>query len=242
MPWLHRIPFWLSWNGYRGSQFFWPLFVLFKKQPDSKAVVLPNTFPLLKNDKDWISKTIYEGTYERSLLHFLSSMKFSGMVVDIGANIGVTLWHGLKNCSNETTFIAVEPSRQCFPGLNLTLSQLGIKGTVIECAVAQWNGIQTIYGIQNQAHSGGASLIDHDGLRGESEEVEVRKLDTILEELCPGKTISLLKIDTEGYESFVLAGATGILSSGLVELIILEVSPNFGEVGYLKNLKNVIGE
>ncbi len=242
MPWLHRIPFWLSWNGYRGSQFFWPLFELFLKQPDSKMIMLPNTFPLFTSQKDWISKTIYEGTYERSLLRFLESLTLSDVVIDVGANIGVTLWHGLRDCADETTYLAIEPSRQCWPGLSLTTSKIGIEGEFIKCAVGEFNEYQTIHGVENEAHSGGASLINHNGLRGHSEKVMVQKLDTLIEEHSKDKVISLLKIDTEGYESFVITGAKKTLSSGLVQVIVLEVSPNFGEVDYLRTLSNTIGE
>ena len=86
-----------------------------------------------------------------------------------------------------------------------------------------------------------ASLISHSGLRGHSELVEVRTLDSVLLEYFTGSTISLLKIDTEGFESHVIRGALATLRSGQVELIIMEVSPNFGEVSYLRSLNNLLG-
>lgn len=194
------------------------------------------------NEKDWISKTIYQGTYERSLLHFLNSLVFSSLIVDVGANIGVTLWHGLKNSDLDTRFMAFEPSKQCLPGLRMATSYMAHKGHLLEYAIGDLDGIQIMYGIQNELHSGGASLISHSGLRGDSEDVEVRKLDSIIAEYFHKLPISLLKIDTEGYESHVIDGAKELLQSGVIEMIIMEVSPNFGSVSYLRNVKQLLGE
>jgi FkbM family methyltransferase len=242
MPLLHRFPFWFSWNGFRGSQFIWALFGSLKKLPDSKEIQLPNTFPLIVKEKDWISKTIYQGTYERSLLHFLDSLVLSNLIVDVGANIGVTLWHALRNSKRDARFIAFEPSKQCLPGLSMATSHMENKGHVFGYAIGDTDGIQTMHGIENEVHSGGASLISHSGLRGHSEDVVVRRLDSLVSEYFNGQPVSLLKIDTEGYESHVIGGAERLLESGLIEIIIMEVSPNFGDVSYLKNMNQLLGE
>jgi FkbM family methyltransferase len=242
IPKQHRIPFWYSWNGFRGSHFLWGFISIAKQAPNLSEVQLPNGFPMIVNDEDWISKTIYQGTYERSLLRFLDSLILSSLVVDVGANIGVTLWHALRNSEPDTTYIAFEPSKQCLQGLKITTSRLSRNGYVLEFAVGDSNGTQALHGIENEMHSGGASLISHSGLRGHSEDVEVRKLDTVLDEYLNGTPVSLLKIDTEGYEGYVIAGGSKLLESGLVEIIVMEVSPNFGEVSYLNNLKDLLGE
>jgi FkbM family methyltransferase len=241
MPLLHRFPFWYSWNGFRGSQFIWALFGVLKKLPDSKDIQLPNKFPLIVNEKDWISKTIYHGTYERSLLHFLDSLVLSSLMVDVGANIGVTLWHALRNSKHGTRYMAFEPSKQCLPGLLMATSHLHNEGQVFGYAIGHADGIQTMHGIENEMHSGGASLISHSGLRGRSEDVDVRKLDSLVPQYSNGVPISLLKIDTEGYESHVISGAKNILESGLIEIVIMEVSPNFGDVSYLKEVNQLLG-
>jgi FkbM family methyltransferase len=209
--------------------------------PDSKEIQLPNSFPIIVNEKDWISKTIYQGTYERSLLHFLNSLVLSSLIVDVGANIGVTLWHSLKNSKRDAWFMAFEPSKQCLPGLLLATAHMDNKGHVLGYAIGDSDGIQTMHGIENEVHSGGASLISHSGLRGHSEDVDVRRLDSLLAEYSDGVPISLLKIDTEGYESHVIGGANTLLESGLIEMIIMEVSPNFGDVSYLKNVSLLLG-
>jgi FkbM family methyltransferase len=241
MPLLHRFPFWYSWNGFRGSQFIWAIFGIFQKLPDAKIVQLPNSFPMIVSERDWISKTIYQGTYERPLLHFLKSLVLTNVMLDVGANIGVTLWHTLRNSSKDTGYLAFEPSKQCAPGLNLVTSHLHNEGRVLSYAIGDTDGNQALHGIENPFHSGGASLIEHSGLRGETELVEVRKLDSLAAAFFEGQSVALLKIDTEGYESHVIDGAKNLLESGKVEIIVMEVSPNFGDVSYLRTIKGLVG-
>lgn len=207
---------------------------------ESEVVKLPNGFPLLVNSRDWISKTIYEGTYERALLHFLDSLAIADASIDVGANIGVTLWHGLKGGAPGATFMAFEPSAQCYEALSLTRSRISHKGKIFEYAIGEADETRTIYGLDNQAHSGAASLTFHSGLRGEQGKVRVCKLDSVLREELGERSVSLLKIDTEGHEAQVVNGAKELLQSGKVEIIVMEVSPNFGSVNYLKTVYELL--
>ena len=200
----------------------------------------PNGFPLRVDSKDWISKTIYEGTYERALLHFLDSLVLRVSSVDVGANIGVTLWHSLKNSETSATFMAFEPSAQCFDALSGTCADLRNLGQIYDFAIGSADESRAIYGLGNQLHSGAASLISHSGVRGEKGEVQVRKLDSVLEESIGNNSVSLLKVDTEGYEAEVVNGASTSLSTGKIEIIVMEVSPNFGSVDYLNYLSQLL--
>lgn len=242
LPRFHRFAFWYAWNGFRSPQLLWRLVRLLRRVGTPSTVRLPNGFPLVVNDKDWISKTIYEGTYERSLLHFLESLELSDRVLDVGANIGVTLWHSLKNSPPDAHFLAFEPSKQCSDGLRLTTSHVNRGGSILDFAIGDSNGIRTIYGVDNDAHSGGASLIQHSGLRGHSEKIEVRTLDSVLNNIDSNSIISMLKIDTEGFEAQVIAGATTLLASQRIEMLVMEVSPNFGEIGYLNDVHRLLGK
>ena len=196
---------------------------------------------MIVSERDWTSKTIYQGTYERPLLHFLKSLVLANIMLDVGANIGVTLWHALRNSNNNTEYLAFEPSRQCASGLSLVTSHLHKEGRVLSYAIGDADGNQASHGIENPFHSGGASLIEHSGLRGQTELVEVRKLDSLAAAFFEGQSVGLLKIDTEGYESHVIDGAKNLLESGKVEIIVMEVSPNFGDVSYLRTIKELLG-
>lgn len=241
-PFTHRVAFGVASKGWRGSQFLWKIVTILQKVKEVEYVRLPNGFPLLANSKDWISKTIYEGTYERALLHFLGGLAMKDVYVDVGANIGVTLWHSLKGSASTATFMAFEPSAQCFEALGNTRSDISNLGQIFDFAIGEADEIRTIFGLENQAHSGAASLASHPGIRGEQGEVRVCKLDTVLRENLGDRSISLLKVDTEGYEAQVVSGAKETFLSGKIEIIVMEVSPNFGSVEYLNTLSLLLGE
>jgi len=241
-PFTHRVAFAIASSGWRGSQFLWKIATRLQKVHEGEIVRLPNNFPLRIDSKDWISKTIYEGTYERALLHFLDSLALKDCSIDVGANIGVTLWHSLKKSNPSATYVAFEPSSQCFEPLNGTCADLINSGQIYDFAIGSADESRTIYGLGNQLHSGAASLIPHSGVRGEKGEVQVRKLDSVLQEYLGDNLISLLKIDTEGYEAQVINGAANTLASGKTEIIIMEVSPNFGSVDYLNYLSQLLDQ
>ena len=165
LPWTHRIAFAVASSGWRGSQFFWKIAAGLQKVKEGEIVRLPNGFPLRIDSMDWISKTIYEGTYERALLHFLDSLALKDCSIDVGANIGVTLWHSLKNSKPTATYMAFEPSSQCFAPLNSTCADLINSGQIYDFAIGSADESRSIYGLGNQLHSGAASLISHSGVR-----------------------------------------------------------------------------
>lgn len=241
-PLAHRAAFYFAKNGWRGSQFIWKAVSKLQKVNDGDSIRLADGFPLLMDSNDWISKTIYEGTYERALLKFLDGLELTEMYVDVGANIGVTLWHSLKGSQPTATFMAFEPSAQCFKALSNTRADIRNLGQILDFAIGESDGKGTLFGLGNQAHSGAASLVTHPGIRGGHGEVKVSKLDTVIEEPSGKLSISLLKIDTEGYEAQVVEGAQKILLSGKVEIIVMEVSPNFGSVEFLNTVDKLLGD
>lgn len=240
LPFVHKIAFAFASSGWRGSQLLWKAAVTFHKASEGETIQLPNGFPVRIDSKDWISKTIYEGTYERALLHFLDSLALKDLCIDVGANIGVTLWHSLKNSAPSATFLAFEPSAQCFDALNNSRDDISNSGQIFDFAIGEADESRTIYGLKNESHSGAASLISHWGVRGEKGEVQVQKLDSVLKEYLGNNSISLLKVDTEGYEEQVVRGARSTLMSGKIEIIVMEVSPNFGSVEYLYDVNQLL--
>ena len=242
MPITHVLAFNFASSGMRGSRYIWKLAYFAERKPlAGSLVVLPDGFPLAVDENDWISRTIYEGTYERPLLQFLDSLRISETVIDVGANIGVTLWHALYGKDTNSSFLAFEPSRQCVQSLRMVSTKLDVEGRIYNLALGETNEVRTIYGLGNQLHSGLASLIPNTNSEGTQEAVQVRNLDSILQEHTAQGGISLLKIDTEGYEEFVIRGSERIFSSGLIGVFVIEVSPEFGEVVYLDNVDRCLG-
>ena len=242
-PIPHKIAYWLSWNGYLGSHIYWKVALFFSKVEEDVIYKLPNGFILRADSKDWTSRTIYEGTYERALLQFLSSHRFSGLYIDVGANIGSTLFSAMTD-NFDATYLAFEPSIQCHTAINSLEKELQQKGRVEIFAVGEAHGNGSLFGSNNPNHSGAASLLNLTNANVTQQDVEIIALDEYIQneygtfEL----DISILKIDTEGFEQEVIKGAKRILATNSIGILILEVSPNFGDTSWIKELPTYIGQ
>jgi FkbM family methyltransferase len=241
MPIAHRVAYHYSKKGFIGSSHIWRIARKLGRQISGEMVTLPSGFPLLISKSDWIARTIYEGTYERPLLKFLSKVEVEGTFIDVGANIGVTLWSGMKGSSTGAEFIAVEPSQQCQNSLTLVSSLIEYSGRIVMTALGETNEEKTMYGLNNPQQSGGASLLNHFGLKGERCNVQVQTLDDLLSQHSPKLPVYMLKVDTEGFEEQVLEGSKRLISGNSLGIYILEVSPSFSSTKWVKDLHNDIG-
>jgi FkbM family methyltransferase len=228
MPAIHRFAYHFSYAGYRGSSAIWWVAKRLQNFPRGEIVRTPNGFPLTINNQDWTAKTIYEGTYERALLKLLATLDIKDLLIDVGANLGVTLWHGMLNANLQARYICFEPTTACQPELIRVTESLAQKGEILQKSVGDFDGIAKIYGIQNAKHSGSASLVINSGL-GNEEITEVVKLDTILAQKNLMARVSLIKIDTEGYEPQVIRGLKKTLQLKLINILIMEVTPGFSD-------------
>lgn len=241
IPTLHKFAHSYSENGFRGSHLLWRTVVKVSNFPQGSYLRTRNGFPVYIDKNDWISKTVYEGTYERALIQFLKTLALRNLFVDVGANIGYILWHGLLNSKETSKYLAFEPSEKCLGSLEAVKLLLPRTGQVLPFALSDEEGSYPLYGTDYKNHSGSASLEKHAGISEHSSEVEVRRLDLVLENLSEESSISLLKIDTEGHESRVIDGAAATLRSGKVEIAIIEISPNFGPVEFIKKIDGYLG-
>lgn len=240
MPLLHRMAYRWAWYGLRSPQLVWKFVSILKSRPKEAKVLTPNGFPLFHQDSDYIANAIYLGTFERPLLKFLNSLSLQNLIIDVGANIGVTLWHSLKHANLTASFVAFEPSLQCINQLTSITSMLTVPGKIICSALGAADSQEMIFGLNNPNHSGAASLATK--LGHDASVIEVNKLDTIAPNLLSNNTIiSLLKIDVEGYEPQVIQGAKVTLKSHKPEIIVLEVSPSLGFPEHLNELHKIIG-
>ncbi len=167
-----------------------------------------------------VEQSLHEtGTYEKGVLGFMEDFLNPGDVfVDIGANIGLMSIFAAK-CVGENGHV------HAFEALPKTELILHENSEINDCknmtihgfALGAEKGIATIY--ENiQINRGGASLVVDDGSEGT--QISVEALDDIYAAEAP---ISMVKIDVEGYEPYVLAGAKKTLSR-CRPIVIIEVS------------------
>ena len=142
--------------------------------------------------------------------------------IDVGANIGYFSCLMSKLAGPSGTVLAVEPEPNNLKLLerNLKINRL-TNVTVHACALGAREGTAKL-GLYKPANRGRHSILDADP--GRSVEVKVRTLDELARSSAGGIAVwSLVKIDVEGYEGFVLAGAKETLPR--MESLVMEFSP-----------------
>jgi FkbM family methyltransferase len=143
-------------------------------------------------------------------------------VVDAGANIG---WFSLvaEQCVGPRGRVyAFEPQPKILPYLRRTIADNGLAGHVSVHGVALSDrfGESAMSWDPVGANMGRAFLGPPQDRHEDLGTVPVAPLDSIL----PNETIAFMKIDTEGAEALVLAGATQLITRSL-PIVMLEILP-----------------
>jgi FkbM family methyltransferase len=156
---------------------------------------------------DYIStQIILDGIYERDelelLTQWLSSFAFSnmfnGLAVDVGANVGN---HSLYLSGFFSEVLAFEPHPLTYKLLSINTEVAG-NVTCFNCGLSNFETpASMLVGGRNM----GEARVARTGNSTEPQ-VQLKTLDSILKEAV-SKPIRLIKIDVEGHESEVIAGA-----------------------------------
>ena len=183
--------------------------------------------------RDGIGRHIAKyGEHEPVLTQFIADRLAAGkpgLFIDVGANLGWHTLHAARHAMIECV-VAFEPDP-----FNVRLLERNLKanriGNVIVCtaAVGAAAGTARLYRYKPSNLGRHSLLCDH-GLGFSA--VAIRDLDRALDDLHLGeRPIRVLKIDVEGYEPAVIAGAARALQR--TETVILEYSPALSRAGRL---------
>jgi len=147
----------------------------------------------------------------------------SALVVDVGANLG---WHALHAAKhrNVAQVIAFEPDPFNAWLLHRNVTENGAGNVIVETrALGARPGVATLFHYKSSNAGRHSLAVDH-GFG--SRQVPLIDLDGALSELgFAGRRIALIKIDVEGYEPAVLAGARGALARS--DAVLMEYSPDW---------------
>lgn len=177
------------------------------------------------------------GIHEQHITQFLGQILRAGdTCVDVGANIGYFTNQMAALVGTRGRVIALEPVPETFAVLTRNTQLANQFGTVVialraaassETAQVQINRKQfcTYHEVERLTDGHGTSVDTARGVR----------LDQELPRIGMSRRVRLLKIDVEGHEYQALRGCEGLLSAGLVDHLIIEVTPGdkLHEIGRL---------
>ncbi len=167
------------------------------------------------------------GSWEAGETRFMRSVLAPGQtVVDVGANIGWFTLAAAQCVGPGGRVHAFEPQARIFRYLARTIADNGLLGRVLPYEMAlsdRWGSVEMAWN-PNSANMGHAWLAAAPQPGGSLGLVRTGVLDDIL-----GATkVDFIKLDTEGAEALVLAGAARILQASR-PIVMLEILPAYLE-------------
>lgn len=187
-----------------------------------KYYVKDYTCNLVYNRYTYIGNEFFNGRlFEKGEVDFLKNKleaAASPILIDIGANVGLHTINLAKAIQTLKVF-SFEPSPKTYQLLaeNIKSNNLTQRVTLFNLALSETAGFADFYETSDDAFN---SLKDT-GRREVKEitKVKVSRLDD-MSEIMSLPTISLIKIDVEGFENEVLNGATGVLKKYMPDLFV----------------------
>jgi FkbM family methyltransferase len=163
------------------------------------------------------------GSYEEHIAELFGYLVKPGdRCIDVGANVGVHTVRLAKMVGQHGEVIAVEPDQELARrAINNTLLNQLLNVRVIQAAVCERSGDRVLLyrPDSRDANKGRASMLPHSYLTGDTATVETVSIDEINHE-----PVALIKIDVEGCESAVAAGASNTIEA-YSPSIIFEYAP-----------------
>lgn len=169
---------------------------------------------------------IYSGLHEfEDMALVLHLLRGEDSFVDVGANVGsyTVLAGGVVGAR----CISIEPTPVAFHHLmdNINLNGINAAVSALNIGAGQENGvIHFTSGLDTLNHV----ATDAERASGKTVEVPVRKLDEVLEGFEP----LLVKIDVEGFETRVIAGAHETLCRQSLSGVIMELNGSGNRYGF----------
>ena len=197
----------------------------FDNQKEGRELLVVNNFNekyIVNSSDKIIGRSLYiDGSYDfDTFLHTLEILKNkikTETLVDIGANIGSICIPAVKRGIFKNCF-AIEPEPYNFDLLtkNIFINSLSNKIQTFNVALGQFDNEKIKFKLSEnnygdhriESNSTEKNYFNED--KRKIIDVEIKKLDTVIKDSNPKET--LLWMDVQGYEGFVLEGAMNILS------------------------------
>jgi FkbM family methyltransferase len=174
---------------------------------------------------DFIQRRIYLGTFEPEDTRLVQKCLRPGMTfVDVGANVGYYTALAAQLVGSGGRVIAFEPSPYAFVRLeSMVRANLLHQSTAVHAGLSDTAGQAKLYlGIDSHNHT--PTMAAHEN--STAMDVTIVTLDDEADRLGIGR-IDLIKIDVEGHEAKVLAGAKRLLSEARIRAVLCEFNEHW---------------
>jgi len=172
---------------------------------------------------DTVDHFIFFNYYDHSLEIFFEDAKTANVILDVGANIG---WTALRFASinPNATIIAFEPHPITFQKAQDNLGRNSFNNILcLNIGLGESESILKIYELMD--NNSGMNRIVLEELDRPYKEVKIERLDDVLESRNIHQ-VDMIKMDVEGFEGFVLKGASKTLTSSNAK-ILMETDDDF---------------
>lgn len=166
-----------------------------------------------------VQRDVYIGNYERAETKLVRSFLKPGMtVLDVGANVGYYTALAAATVGEHGRVFAIEPYPPNFQRLNAWIcSNHVVQARAFSFAFGSAQGLARMF--SEFADTDNPVMVPHN--QPSLATVEVRTLDSCLNEWKLDR-VDFLKLDVEGSEPAVLAGASDALAAGKISAILCE--------------------
>jgi FkbM family methyltransferase len=183
----------------------------------------------LNGDKFWIDPVSifglsmlkngeFEGPLTRAMLTLLRPGDF---FVDVGSNEGYFSIVAARRIGPHGRVLAIEPQRRLRGVLERNMIANSLTNVdVVSVAVADKEGKTLLY-LRPSTNTGASSFTRHWRFGNRAEEVQTTTLDRLLLERN-FVSVRLMKVDCEGAEPLVIAGAQRSLAAGTIQFLTVE--------------------
>lgn len=188
-------------------------------------------FPMIVNWHDNMNRTSFEGSYG-IVERFVKSLNKKSLFIDIGANHGCISILASKYLQEGGLVIAFEPSPSAYGELQKNIKLNNCKNILtFNKAISDIKG--DLFLNETNYENSGASHISNNGTKIKAGPIYLNDIKKVA-----NFSDLYIKIDTEGYELYVLKGLADILKSGLVRKLVIEIDEE-NLVKYNANSKKI---
>jgi FkbM family methyltransferase len=177
-----------------------------------------------------LSKLIYSGFEDNEIKFLIKYLNDSDIFIDIGSNIGLYAICAAMKLGPNGKVIAFEPTPATFKRLleNVQINNFEERIIAKNIGLSDNRGIMKLNSFADGYDAWNTFALPSERFKGERIEVFVDTLDLFLEKSnLPTEKISLIKIDVEGWETFVIKGAKKILTPDNSPVLLVEFTEDY---------------